>query len=200
MLVALLSAMRGEADDVLSALAVHLQAAGYRLAGLVQTNVARPGRCRCDMVLRDLASGRELGISQDLGDGARGCRLDHGALATAAGWVEGSISPDIDVLVLNKFGRREAEGAGLRAAIAAAVELDIPVMVGLAPEYREAWHVFCGGAGEVLPVASANEILSRLVDRRGAPSEPLHKYASANVVKMSCETTTMNAFRMKPLP
>lgn len=199
MLVALLSNKRGEADEVLSGLALRLESGGYRLAGLVQTNVARPGRCRCDMVLRELAGGREIAISQDLGDGARGCRLDQGALATAAGWVEGSISTDIDVLVLNKFGRREAEGAGLRAAIAAAVELDIPVIVGLAPENREAWDVFCGGAGEVHSVASTNEILARLANRRGAPSEPIHKYPSANVFKMSCDTTTMKEFRMKPL-
>lgn len=162
MLVALLSPNRGEADRTMSALALRLEADGYRLSGLVQTNVARAGRCRCDMVLRDLSSGRELGISQDLGDGARGCRLDHGALESAAGWVEASISPDVDVLLLNKFGRREAEGAGLRSAIVAAVGLDIPVIVGLAPENREAWDVFCSGFGEVLPVERSDQLLMRL--------------------------------------
>lgn len=168
MLVALLSANRGEADATMSTLSRRLEAEGYRLSGLVQNNVARAGRCRCDMVLRDLASGRELGISQDLGDGARGCRLDHGALETAAGWVEASISPDIDVLLLNKFGRREAEGAGMRAPIVAAVGLGIPVIVGLAPENREAWDVFCGGAGEVLPVEASVEVLARLPRPMGA--------------------------------
>ena len=168
MLVALLSPNRGEADRTMSALALRLEADGYRLSGLVQTNVARAGRCRCDMVLRDLASGRELGISQDLGDGARGCRLDYAALETAAGWVEASISPDIDVLLLNKFGRREAEGAGLRSAIVAAVGFDIPVIVGLAPENREAWDMFCGGAGEVLPVGQAPEVAVLLAPPRRA--------------------------------
>lgn len=152
----------------MAALALRFEADGYRLSGLVQTNVARTGRCRCDMILRDLASGRELGISQDLGDGARGCRLDHGALETAAGWVEASISPDIDVLLLNKFGRREAEGAGLRGAIVAAVGLDIPVIVGLAPENREAWDMFCGGVGEVLPVGQAAEVAALLAPPRRA--------------------------------
>lgn len=166
MLVALLSTKRGEADGVVSALALRLEHGGYHLAGLVQTNVARPGRCRCDMVLRDLASGRQLGISQDLGDGARGCRLDHGALETAAGWVEDSIASGIEVLLVNKFGRREAEGAGLRQAIATAVELGIPVIVGLAPENREAWDVFCGGAGEVLPVEAARDIVTIISSRR----------------------------------
>lgn len=168
MLVALLSTKRGEADEVISDFAQRLEIGGYRLSGLVQTNVARPDRCRCDMVLRDLASGREIGISQNLGDGARGCRLDHGALETAAGWVEASISTDVEALVLNKFGKREAEGAGLRGAIAAAVALEIPVIVGLSPENREAWDAFCGDAGEVVPVDAIGEVVSRLAPARQA--------------------------------
>lgn len=155
MLYALLSTQRGEADLAISGLAGRLSSAGLRLAGLVQTNVVRPSRCRCDMVLRDLASGREIPISQDLGNDARGCRLDHGALEMAAHLVEASIVPGIDVVLINKFGKREAEGAGLRGAIAIAVGLDIPVIVGLAPENREAWEVFCGGAGEIVSLAEA---------------------------------------------
>ena len=168
MLVALLSTKPGEADEVVSVLAQRLESGGYRLSGLVQTNVVRPDRCRCDMVLRDLATGREIGISQNLGDGARGCRLDQGALETAAGWVEASISPDVEALVLNKFGKREAEGAGLRGAIAAAAALEIPVIAGLAPENREAWDAFCDGAGEVLPVDAIGEVMRRLATARQA--------------------------------
>lgn len=165
MLWALLSAKRGEADDVIRGLAERLSVAGLQLAGLVQSNIERPGRCRCDMVLKDLASGREMGISQDLGDGARGCRLDHGALETAVGWVETSIAPGIDAVLLNKFGKREAEGAGLRPAIAAALALDIPVVVGLAPENREAWDVFCGGEGRIITIEFADEIVASLLRR-----------------------------------
>lgn len=165
MLLGVLSTKRGEADSVICRLAEQLSAHGLRLAGLVQANVERPGRCRCDMILTDLASGREMAISQDLGDGARGCRLDHGALETAVGWVEGSIVSGIDVVLLNKFGKREAEGAGLRPAIAAAVALDIPVIAGLAPENREAWDVFCGGEGRVCAIESADEIHAFLLAR-----------------------------------
>ena len=166
MLVGLLSTGRGEADRMIAAVADRLAAGGLRLAGLVQSNVERPGRCRCDMVLRDLASGREIGISQDLGAAARGCRLDHGALQIAAGWVEASISADVEVLVLNKFGKREAEGAGLRAAIASAVDLGIPVIAGLAPENREAWDVFSGGLGAVISLENADPLIEELLCRR----------------------------------
>jgi hypothetical protein len=117
------------------------------------------------MVLKDLASGREIAISQDLGDGARGCRLDHGALETAVGWVEESIVPGVDVVLLNKFGKREAEGAGLRPAIAAAAALEIPLIVGLAPENREAWDVFCAGGTQVFTVDDMDEIVASLLDQ-----------------------------------
>lgn len=166
MLYALLSTQRGEADQVIAGLAERFSIAGLRLAGLVQTNVARPGRCRCDMVLRDLASGREIPISQDLGNDARGCRLDHGALEMAAHLVEASIVPGVDLVLINKFGKREAEGAGLRGAIAAAAGLEIPVIVGLAPENREAWDVFCGGMGDVAPCEEPDSFFRKLNDQR----------------------------------
>lgn len=170
MLWALLSTKRGEADRVICCLAERLALAGLQLAGLVQSNVERHGRCRCDMVLKDLANGRRMPISQDLGDGARGCRLDHGALETAVGWVEESIVPGIDAVLLNKFGKREAEGAGLRPAIAAAVALEIPVIVGLAPENREAWDVYCGGEGRVCAIDSVDEVVASLLRLRSPRS------------------------------
>jgi nucleoside-triphosphatase THEP1 len=170
MLWGLLSTKRGEADRVIANLAERLSAGGFRLAGLVQSNIERPGRCRCDMILKDLASGRELPISQNLGDGARGCRLDHGALETAVGWVEASIVASVDVVLLNKFGKREAEGAGLRPAIAAAVALDIPVIAGLAPENREAWDVFCGSEGRICAIDSVDAILASLLRQRSPRS------------------------------
>jgi nucleoside-triphosphatase THEP1 len=178
MLYALLSTRRGEADEAIAGLAERLSSAGLRLAGLVQTNVARPGRCRCDMVLKDLASGREIPISQDLGNDARGCRLDHGALEMAAHLVEASIVPGVDVVLINKFGKREAEGAGLRGAIAAAAGLDIPVIVGLAPENREAWDVFCGGIGEIVSLAEATALFAPPEPKSLAARPADHRYAS----------------------
>ena len=157
---------RGRVDEVIAELAETLVRGGLDVAGLVQSNPVREGRCRCDMALRELASGREIGISQDLGNGSRGCRLDPGALETAVGWVQASLSPDIDVLILNKFGKREAEGAGLRPVIASAVALGIPVVVGLGAENRAAWEAFCGGDGEIVQATEIGHVAQRLLARR----------------------------------
>lgn len=166
MLIAVQSGERGKVDEVIAELAETLVRGGLDVAGLVQSNLAREDRCRCDMALRELASGREIGISQDLGNGSRGCRLDPGALETAVGWVQAALSPSIDALILNKFGKREAEGAGLRPVIASAVALGIPVVVGLGAENRAAWDAFCAGDGEIVQASDIAQVAERLLARR----------------------------------
>ena len=58
---------------------------------------------------------------------------------------------DADVLVLNKFGRHEAEGRGFREVIADAVAREIPVIVGLNELNKAAFMEFSGGMARHLP-------------------------------------------------
>ena len=104
------------------------------------------------MDVQCLPDGPVIRISQSLGKHARGCRLNPDALEQAVGWVEARISGDIDVLVVNKFGKHEADGRGFRNAIAQALEAGIPVVVGLNSMNKTAFHDFTGGAAdEVAP-------------------------------------------------
>lgn len=166
MLLALEAEGRGAIDRVIEDVAERLAAAGLRLAGLVQSNPVPDGRDRCDMTLRDLASGRDIKISQDLGKDSRACRLDPGALETAVGWVQASLQGDVDALVLNKFGKREQEGAGLRPVIAQAVAMGLPVVVGLRSDNRAAWQAFCCGAGEIRPASAAADVARGIIAAR----------------------------------
>lgn len=163
MLVALEAEGRGGVDHVIEELAERLVQAGLRPAGLVQSNPVAAGRCRCDMALRDLASGRTITISQDLGNDSKACRLDPGALETAVAWVQASLSECTDALVLNKFGKREVEGAGLRPVIAQAVAMGIPVVVGLRADNRGAWTTFCGGDAHIVPASAAHDVARRII-------------------------------------
>jgi len=149
-LAAVLNRGPGVVDDLLAAMARRLGGLGLRLAGVVQSNPGRSDRCACDMVLEDLASGRVRRISQDLGAESRACRLDAGALEEMAGLVEAGLTPGLDLLIINRFGKREAEGAGFRTAIVRALDLGIPVLVGLSPDNRPGWDRFSGGMGRVL--------------------------------------------------
>jgi nucleoside-triphosphatase THEP1 len=65
------------ATTFLARCATDLATFGYRLGGVVQSNMHRRGRCKCDIYLKDLLSGEESLISSDRGKEARGRRLDH---------------------------------------------------------------------------------------------------------------------------
>ncbi len=64
--------------------------------------------------------------------------------------VEQSDIAGAGLFVLNKFGPQEAEGHGLCEAIGAALEHDIPVLVGVGKGSHAALEGFVDGMGEVL--------------------------------------------------
>jgi nucleoside-triphosphatase THEP1 len=122
------------ADALISQCATTLLASGLRLGGVVQSNPHRHGRRRCDMYVRDLLGGAEIKISFDRGNEARGCRLDPDAFARIGAWVERAVLERVDLLIINKFGKEEAHGRGLRAAIAEALIAEIPLVIGVSTQ------------------------------------------------------------------
>lgn len=142
-------------DEMLWQAASELRASGAPLAGVVQRNPQRPGRCRCDMLLYDLASGREVEISEDRGPEARGCRLDVAALEGLVADTVEALDHGARLLIINRFGKREVEGRGFREAIAKAIGLGIPVITAVRRENVDAWREFTGGIADELPPAPA---------------------------------------------
>jgi len=157
---------RGDTDLVLERLVADLSAQGLRCCGTVQINSERADAGPCDMDVRVLPNGPVLRISQDLGSQARGCRLDPAALETAVGLVSARMSSGADLLIVNKFGKHEAEGRGFRNVIAEALAMDIPVLVGLNTLNRPAFENFAEGLAIQLPpepaalMAWVNEVTS----------------------------------------
>lgn len=139
---------KGVMDTVLTKLADKLVDAGFNVAGLVQINTGRVYDHRCDMDVRVLPSGPVLRISQSLGKHAQGCRLDAHALETAIGEVQRSLSANADILIVNKFGKLEAEGRGFRPVIAQAVSLGIPVICGVNALNQDAFEAFSDGSAK----------------------------------------------------
>lgn len=121
---------RGATDRFLAAVAATLETSGLRLCGTVQANTERADRPKCDMDLRVLPDGPTLRISEDRGALSRGCILDHGALEQAVAEVSRRLH-GADVLIVNKFGRREAEGHGMVPVIAEALDAGLSVLVGV---------------------------------------------------------------------
>ncbi|SDY06064.1 DUF2478 domain-containing protein [Citreimonas salinaria] len=143
---------RGDMDLVLERLAGRLASRGMKCCGTVQINTERADAGPCDMDVRVLPDGPVLRISQNLGPSARGCRLDPDALETAVGLVADSLASGVDILIVNKFGKHEADGRGFRDVIAEALAMGVPVLVGANALNREAFQTFSGDtATELAP-------------------------------------------------
>lgn len=145
---------RGATDACLADAVARMRAAGLALAGTVQTNPPRAGRAVCDMDLHVLPGGPVLRISQDLGAAARGCRLNSGALEEAVACSQQRLAR-AEALVVNKFGKTEAEGRGFVPVIAEALERGLPVLVGVNALNLEAFLAFAGDLALALPADPA---------------------------------------------
>jgi hypothetical protein len=145
--IAALPAQESEIQSLMRAFALELAGTGLRVAGVTQMRGAdAAGRSR--IFLRDLASGAEFLISQDLGPGSVACNLDAGELALACAAVERAARAGADLIVVSKFAKQEAERGGLCDAFRAAMSARIPVIAAVSPHFRDEWRRFSGPLAE----------------------------------------------------
>ena len=97
---------------------------------------------------------------------AEGCRLDAQGLAEFVALFDRASQDNVELLILNRFGKAEAEGGGLRPVFARAMEADIPVLTAVRAPYDEAWAHFHGHLASDLP--ADNERGAGVVPLRGA--------------------------------
>ena len=114
------------------------------------------------MILEELSSGESFKISEDRGEHARACRLNVDWLLTAANTVLKALDEHPDVLIINKFGKAEAEGGGLRHLIVRAVELGVPVLVAVPCRNLDNWRSFTDGISIEVTYSEAEEDSSRI--------------------------------------
>lgn len=157
----LVGALVYEESGAVTALMAHcaeeLMLAGFRLGGLIQTNRASGSGGRCDMSLRELMSGVVVPVSEDRGAGSRGCRLDYAAFTRASQLCRQALDAGPDIMFVNKFGKLEAQGKGLREVIAEALIASIPVLIGVPHRHLAEFQSFVGGPYRQL---TADEVFS----------------------------------------
>ncbi len=141
---------RGMTDNLIAEVVEEFAVGGLRLAGTVRTGPGNQRGHPCDLDLRVLPNGSVFRISQPLGSGAKGCRLDGGVVATIAAAVEAHL-PGADLLIVNKFGKQEARGRGLCTSIVMAMELGIPTLVGVNQMSTPDFLAFSANMAEFLP-------------------------------------------------
>jgi len=134
-------------DTVLRDFADDLNARGFRAVGMVQA-----GQC-ADASLSAvlLPSGEKLLLSQDFDPAARGCRLDLGRLQDAGVRIAEALEAGADLLIINRFGKREHDGKGLGHLIQQALNADIPVVIAVSIHRFSDWIKFAGGMTVKLP-------------------------------------------------
>jgi hypothetical protein len=128
-------------DEILRDFAADLNARGFRVVGMVQV-----GQCADSSLSAVLVhSGEKLLLAQNPDPLAKGCRLDLGRLQDAAMRVAGAMESGAELVIINRFGKRERDGKGLASLIDRAVEADIPVVIAVSREHFAEWIKFAGG-------------------------------------------------------
>lgn len=139
-------------DALLASFATTLRDRGFRVGGVVQRNVcARDDGCAERMELVDVASGRVINISQNLGSGSAACRVDPAGLAEASVVLRQAMAAGVDLLLVNKFSGQEKLGGGLAQEMLLAMAEGIPVLTAVGGRHLTEWHAFTGGLCDLLP-------------------------------------------------
>jgi hypothetical protein len=145
-LAALVYGKPDEPDRLLREFVRDLVTRGYRVAGLIQTRLGDGSAA-----VTVLPTGETIPLAQRFGPVPNSSSLGGCDLAEAAARIDSLIESGVDLVIINRFGKLEAEGAGLVDEIARAVSFDIPVVVAV-PEFRfSEWLSFCRGMGVKLP-------------------------------------------------
>jgi hypothetical protein len=134
-------------DAVLRDVAADLNARGFRAVGMVQA-----GQCADSSLSAVLVhSGEKLLLAQDFDPRASGCRLDLARLQHAGARVAEALEAGADLLIINRFGKRERDGKGLGHLVERALGADIPVVIAVSSHRFEDWVTFASGASVKLP-------------------------------------------------
>jgi hypothetical protein len=127
-------------DPVIAQAVARLEAGGLKPRGLLQHGEPGCGKACATLYLDDIGMQRQVCIFEDRGPQARGCRLDTAGLTVAAGWLREAVEALPDVLFVNRFGKHEGEGRGLRE------EIDMAVAAGI-PTSSPSTASICGSGG-----------------------------------------------------
>ncbi|MEN4964936.1 DUF2478 domain-containing protein [Brucella intermedia] len=149
-LAAILAAKDVPVDQLLAGAAHRARQAGLRVAGFLQHRETGGEECCRDIEIEHIGTGVTQIISQALGSGSKGCRLDPTALADVAGALQTELDDGADMLILNRFGKGETEGHGFRSIIETAYARQIPVLTVVRETYVEGWNDFAGDCGVLL--------------------------------------------------
>ncbi len=144
-----------DVDRILNEVSQALCGRGIRVGGLLQVAGRELGSdCMQSVHLVDLLTQESFSIWEDRGVGVQGCRLSANGLAEAEAALTAAVEQRVDLLIVNRFGRAESEGHGVRQSIERAVPEGIAVLTAVRAPYDAAWEEFHGGMATDLPCSN----------------------------------------------
>jgi nucleoside-triphosphatase THEP1 len=132
-------------NSILRTVVNSLQVKGVKVGGVLQESEFRPNGCCAQLNIVDIRTGKKERITQDRGRESRGCKLDPRGLAAISHCIADAIDADVDLVIINKFGRAESEGDGLLSCIADALSAGVPILTTVREPYVAAWRLYHGG-------------------------------------------------------
>jgi hypothetical protein len=140
-LAALVYDEHDDPDAVLRDFAAQLHAHSFRAVGMVQA-----GQCADSSLSAVLVHSGEK-----IDPAASGCRLDLSRLQNAGERVAEALETGADLLIVNRFGKRERNGQGLAHLVQRALNADIPVVIAVSSQHFGDWIKFADGMSVKLP-------------------------------------------------
>lgn len=143
-LAAILYERGDKIEELLAAAAAALRAHGVRVGGLVQHSRRSGDDVRCTIEVESIADGRRYLLSQDTSDDPTECTLDTAVLAEASGALRQALAQQVDLVIVNKFGKQEAAGRGLRGEILQIALAGVPLLTTVSRRHLPQWQEFIG--------------------------------------------------------
>ncbi len=124
---------------------------GRRVRGLLMAPSEQRGDCLAEMVLVDIDKRDGYLVSQQLGRDSKACRADPQGFARASVVLRTAAEEVPDLVVCNRFGKLESEGAGFSAELLEILSRDIPFLTVVSRHLVDEWQRFTGSEAELLP-------------------------------------------------
>lgn len=137
-------------DEQLQAFVQYLQEQGKQVLGVVQAPDEVSFAYRSKMGIINLANGHYTSISQDLGEHNTSCCLDSEAVSNASQILKEARALKPDLIIVNRFGKLEAEGEGFADEMLEIMSESIPMLTVVTPQFLESWRAFSGDLGSEL--------------------------------------------------
>jgi nucleoside-triphosphatase THEP1 len=130
-----------------------LKESRVRVAGILQekTSLGNNGARRVEAI--DIETGRRTPLNEPTPETRRErvCSLDISALAESTAILRKAIEDHVDLMVVEKFGDAERDGAGLIDEVLQGIAAGIPLLIAVPETNLHVWTERSGGMGAVLP-------------------------------------------------